>query len=443
LKLRWNIYLTNRFFFVFSGIVLAFAGCFAFPKMLPIVQTLLVAALALTLTDVFLLFTKGFNIKAKRFLPKILSLGSINPIRLEITNDFGMPLKLVVIDEAPIQFQLRNFFMKFQLGAGDKRVLTYTLRPLSRGEYIFNNVNIFIRTFIGFAERRKSISQAQTVPVYPSVIEMKTYELKALSRISNFHGIKKLRRLGQSYEFEQIKNYVMGDDYRSVNWKATSRKAELMVNQFEEEKAQQIYSVLDASRSMHMPFNGLSLLDYSVNTSLVISNIALNKQDKTGLLTFSDKIDTVIRADKGKGHLRKIMEGLYKQQERSLEANYELLYLAIRNSIKGRSLLFLYTNFESYFSLERALPIIRRINKLHLLVVVFFENSEVADYSNSESRNVEEIYLHTIAQKYVSEKRQIVSELRQYGIQAILTRPEDLSVNTVNKYLELKSRGMI
>jgi uncharacterized protein (DUF58 family) len=264
-----------------------------------------------------------------------------------------------------------------------------------------------------------------------------------LSRISNFHGIKKFRRLGQSYEFEQIRNYVMGDDYRSINWKATSRKAEIMVNQFEEEKAQQVYSLIDCSRSMHMPFNGLSLLDYSVNTALVISNIALNKQDKTGLLTFSDKIDTVIRADKGKGHLRKILEGLYKLQERPLEANYELLYLAVRNSIRGRSLLFLYTNFESYFALERALPIIRRINKIHLLVVVFFENSEVADYSASESKNVEEIYLHTIAQKSVSEKRQIISELRQYGIQAILTRPEDLSINTVNKYLELKSRGMI
>ena len=441
--MRWNIYLTNRFFFVFSAIVLAFGLCFAFPKLLPVVQTALVSAIAVTLTDILLLFLKKFNLKAKRVLPKMLSLGSDNHIRLEITNNFGMDLNLVVVDEVPVQFQLRNFFIRLKLHAGDKRVLDYTLRPLTRGEYVFNNVNIFIRTFLGFAERRKSIAIAQTVPVYPSIIEMKAYELKALSRISNFHGIKKLRRLGQSYEFEQIKNYVMGDDYRSINWKATSRKAELMVNQFEEEKAQQIYSILDASRSMHMPFNGLSLLDYSVNTALVISNIALNKQDKTGLLSFSDRIDTVIRADKGKGHLRKILEGLYKQQERSLEANYELLYLAIRNSIRGRSLLFLYTNFESYFALERALPIIRRINKIHLLVVVFFENSEVLDYSNSESRNVEEIYLHSIAQKYVSEKRQIVSELRQYGIQAILTRPEDLSINTVNKYLELKSRGMI
>jgi uncharacterized protein (DUF58 family) len=443
MKWKWNIYLSNRFYLLFSGIVVAFTVCFAFPRLLPVVQTVLVCAVALTLTDVLLLFRKRLRIGARRLTPKMFSLGSENHIRLQVVNEYDMALRLVILDEVPAQFQMRNFSVTIHLRAGEKKSIDYTLRPLSRGEYQFTGLNVFASGSIGLAERRLRLPLEQIVPVYPSILEMKSFELKAMSKISNFHGIKKLRRLGQSYEFEQIKNYVMGDDYRSINWKATSRKAELMVNQFEEEKSQQIYSLLDASRSMHMPFNGLSLLDYSINTALVISNIALNKQDKTGLLTFSDKIDTLIRADKGKGHLRKILEGLYKQQESTLEANYERLYLAVRNSIKGRSLLFLYTNFESYFALERSLPIIRRLNKIHLLVVVFFENSEVLDYSNEESRNVEEIYLHTVARKYISEKRQIVNELRQYGIQAILTKPEDLSINTVNKYLELKSRGMI
>jgi uncharacterized protein (DUF58 family) len=443
MKLRWNTYLRNRFFYLFTGIIAAFAACFAFPMFLPVVKILLTLGLTVTLTDFMLLFSTRRAVEATRHVPKMFSLGSENHVRLEIRNATRLRLWLNVEDELPVQFQLRDFSMELQLDGKEKRMLDYTLRPLSRGEYVFQDVNVYLHSFLGLAERRVRIAQAQTVPVYPSVIEMKAFELKALSRISNFHGIKKLRRLGQSYEFEQIKNYVMGDDYRSINWKATSRKADLMVNQFEEERAQQVYTLIDTSRSMRMPFRGLSLLDYAVNTSLVISNIALNKQDKTGLLTFSDKIDTVIRADKGKGHLRKILEGLYKLQDKPLEANYELLYLGVRNAIRGRSLLFLYTNFESYFALERALPIIRKINKVHLLVVVFFENTEVLDYSVSESKDVEEIYLHTLAQKYVSEKRQIVSELRQYGIQAILTRPEDLSINTVNKYLELKSRGMI
>jgi uncharacterized protein (DUF58 family) len=279
--------------------------------------------------------------------------------------------------------------------------------------------------------------------VYPSVIQMKQFELKTLPKISRYHGIKKLRRLGHSYEFEQIKNYVQGDDIRSINWKATGRKAELMVNQYEDEKSQQVYNLIDNSRNMRMPFNGLSLLDYAINTSLVIANTSLQKQDRAGLLTFSDKIGTFIRAERGSGQLQRILDGLYKEEPRNLEANYELLYLTVRNMIPSRSLLFLYTNFESILNMERVLPIIRKINKRHLMVVVIFENTQISEFAEKETKSLEDIYLQTIARKFILEKGAIIQMLRQFGIQSVFSRPEDLSVNTINKYLELKARGMI
>ena len=252
-----------------------------------------------------------------------------------------------------------------------------------------------------------------------------------------------MRRLGHSYEFEQIKNYVRGDDYRSINWKASSRRAQLMVNQYQDERAQQVYNIIDKSRAMKMPFNGLSLMDYAINTTLILSNIALQKHDRAGLLTFSDKIGTSIKADRKPNHLNKILLALYKEQERQLEANYELLYHASRKLIKGRSLLLLYTNFESSYAMERVLPILRRINNLHLLVVIFFENTEIKNFARQDVETTEGIYHQTIAQQFIAEKVQIVQKLRQYGIQAILTKPEELAVNTINKYLELKSRGLI
>ncbi|MEO1434769.1 MAG: DUF58 domain-containing protein, partial [Bacteroidota bacterium] len=229
----------------------------------------------------------------------------------------------------------------------------------------------------------------------------------------------------------------------SINWKATSRRNELMVNQYEDERSQQIFSIIDKSRAMRMPFNGLSLMDYAINTSLVISNVALRKHDKAGLITFSDKIGTTIRAERSPTHLRKIMQALYNEKEQPLDANFELLFRSSQNVIKHRSLIFLYTNFESMYAMERQLPILRKLNARHLLVVVFFTNSEVQDYWKEPSEDLEEVYLRTVAQNAVAEKEQIVYKLRRYGIQSILTRPEDLSINTVNKYLELKSRGMI
>jgi uncharacterized protein (DUF58 family) len=292
-------------------------------------------------------------------------------------------------------------------------------------------------------QRRFQIKSDSNVPVYPSVLQMKQFELKAFRQIAHESGIKKIRRLGHSYEFEQIKNYVAGDDFRTVNWKASSRRGAMMVNQYEDERSQQVYCVIDKSRVMRMPFSGLTLMDYAINASLVMSNIILKKKDRAGLLTFSDKIGATLQADNSPNQLNRILHELYREKEGKGEASYELLYYASRKLIKGRSLLILFTNFESMFALERELPTLRMINNLHLLVVIFFINTEIEDFSKKEANNTEEIYHQTIAKKYMNEKIQMMQKLRQHGIQTILTRPEDLNINTLNKYLELKSRGLI
>lgn len=437
------VFLPPRFFWITAGLSVLFVISFPLNFLFPIAQAITLLFLAVVLTDIFLLFNRNLQITGKRILPKLFSLGDPNPIKLQIKNDYALGLKLKVIDELPIQFQKRDFQAKLELKGRSSETFAYDLRPTSRGEYTFNDINVFVQSPLGLLERKVIVKQEQTVAVYPSVIQMKKYELLALARISIFPGVKKMRKLGHSYEFEQIRNYVKGDDYRSINWKATSRKNELMVNQYEDERSQQIFSVIDKGRSMKMPFDGLSLMDYAINSSLVISNIALQKHDKAGLLTFSDKVGSTVKAESGPKQLRVIIESLYREKERNFEANFELLYRASRQFIRRRSLMFLYTNFESYSAMMRVLPILRKVNHLHLLVVIFFENTEVVDFAEKKATNTEEIYNKTIAMKFVEEKQRIVQELRQYGIQSILTRPEDLSINTVNKYLELKARGMI
>ncbi len=436
-------YLTNRFFILFGGIIGLFVFSFPVPFLFPLAQTALVLAIVVVATDVLLLFNKSIAIKCRRRLPKVLSLGDESLVKIELHNESKQKLKVQLIDELPFHFQKRDFDIRLDLEADEEKEVTYPIRPLERGEYEFGKVNMFIETFLGLVNRRLQHDYPMSIAVYPSIVQMKKYELRAFDRVSNLQGIKKIRKLGHSYEFEQIKNYVRGDDVRSVNWKASSRHAKLMVNQYEDERAQQVYCIIDKSRAMHMPFEGLSLMDYAINTTLVMSNIALQKHDRAGLLTFSDKIGNTIKAERKANQLNKILAALYKEQHRNNEANFELLFHSSRKLIKGRSLLLLFTNFESQYALDRVLPILRRINNLHLLVVVFFENTEIKEFVKTEVTRTEDIYLQTIAQKYLSEKEQMVQKLKQYGVQAVLTSPADLSVNTINKYLELKARGLI
>lgn len=438
-----TIFLHQRFFASLGLLAALFVLGFALPPLFFIAQALLVVWGAVLALDAWLLYNGSFELNGHRRLPAVFSLGDPNPVYVHLENRSSIPLRCQVIDELPQQFQIRDFVQHVSLRPDEVQEIRYELTPVVRGEYGFGALNLFATSPIGLLERRVRIEAEAVIPVFPSIIQMKKYELRAFDRMAQFNGLKRMRRIGHSYEFEQIKNYVRGDDYRSINWKASSRRAELMVNQYEDERAQQVYCIIDKSRAMRLPFEGLSLMDYAINTSLVISNIALQKHDRAGLVTFSDKIGAAIKADSRSGQLNKILHALYREKERPLESNYELLFQATRKLISGRSLLLLFTNFESSYALDRVLPLLRRINNMHLLVVVFFENTEIRALTRQPAETTEDIYRQTIAEQFLAEKSQMVSKLRQFGIQAVLTRPEDLSINTINKYLELKSRGLI
>lgn len=443
MKILKNLFLAGRFFYLLAALIGVMILSYPFPFLLPFAKAGCVLLLLIVLIDMFLLFNKNIAVEINRNAPSVLSLGDDNTITLTLLNKSNITLDAELIDELPDQLQLRDSLYKIQLLPGIEVKQTYVVRPLSRGDYAFGCVHLFIRSGIGIISRRITREQKVNLPVYPSIVQMKKYEIKTFARTATEYGVKKVRRIGHSYEFEQIKQYMRGDDFRSINWKATSRRAHLMVNQYEDEKSQQVYCIIDKSRVMHMPFNGLSLFDYAVNASLVISNIVLGKQDKSGLITFADTPKAFVKAERSRLQLKTIMEALYREKEDAVEASYESLYMTVKKYTNGRCLLFLFTNFESTYALHRVLPQLRKLNDQHLLVVVFFENTEITKEGLTTAHTVEDIYTQATAENYTLTKIQIAQELKQYGIMSVLTKPENLTVTAINKYLELKSRGMI
>ena len=438
-----QLYLRNRFFLYWVAVVMLFCIGFGVPFFYLIAKVAFIALMAITMLDLFMLFLNKSKVGATRIVNTQLSLGDKNTVRIKVSSTFNMPVSLRIIDELPYQLQVRDFEEWVFLNPGESKEFIYLIQPNQRGVYAFHDINIYVSTILRIVERRIKINSKQEVAVYPSILQMKKYELQVFSKTAIFQGIKKIRRIGNNNEFEQIKTYVQGDDIRSVNWKATSRKGELMVNQYQDERSQQVYCVIDKSRSMRMPFNSLTLLDHSINCALSLSNIVLKKNDKVGVVTFSDKLGSRLPAENSSTQLRRIMNVLYRQKTHFMESNYERSYFGLRNTVKGRSMVLLFTNFESMYALKRNLALLRKINQQHLLVVVFFENSKLKKAAKMESNHVKDIYVKTLAGKFALEKELIAFELRKYGIQSVLTKPENLSVDTINKYLEIKSRGML
>lgn len=438
-----SLYLTNRLFTLLASAVGVFIITFVLSGGYIVPKILFFLLLAAFLTDLLLLFRVKRGLKGERLLAEKLSNGDENEISIYLENFYTIPVTLRVFDEIPHQFQRRNLEFNLSLQPGKTSIIKYQLRPVKRGEYSFGAVNVLVSSKLNLIARRFRFSQDKLVPVYPSYIQMRKYELLAISQRLTATGIKKIRRIGHNQEFELVKEYVTGDDYRTVNWKATARRSRLMVNQYQDERSQQVYSLIDKGRVMQMPFQGMSLLDYAINATLVISNIAIKKSDKAGLITFQDRIGNILPASRINNQMATLQEVLYNQKTAFLESDFSVLYTTIRRTISQRSLLLLFTNFESIHSLHRQLPYLVNLSKTHLLVVIFFENTELRQVTDNPAETLKEIYYKAIAERFSYEKRMIVKELQKHGIQSILTSPEKLTVNTINKYLELKARNLI
>nr|WP_237690459.1 DUF58 domain-containing protein [Salegentibacter tibetensis] len=398
--------------------------------------------LILFIVDLVSLY-KSSRINAERILPQKFSNSDENEVEIILENKYKFPIYTEIIDEIPVQFQKRNFLKQLKIGADATEKFSYYLRPVARGEYFFGKLNIYVFTKIGLVKRRSVFGDQQMLKVYPSFIQMKKLDFLAIDNRLSQPGLKKIRRIGHTMEFEQIKEYVPGDDVRTINWKATAKQGDLMVNQFQDEKAQPIYSIIDTGRVMKMPFNGLSLLDYAINSSLAFSNIALRKKDKVGLISFSAKIENILKANAKLSQLQQIMERLYNINTQFPDSDFNMLYSNLRQRITQRSLLMLYTNFEHISALKRQLPYLKAINKKHVLVVIFFENTELDKIIASNPDNTTDMAHQVIAESFAHDKKLMAAELRQHGINTLLTKPEELSIKTINKYLEIKARGIL
>lgn len=443
MKFIKSIYLTQNLYWAL--VLVAFISILGhfIPFLFPVARLLLLLFLICLGLDIFLLHRSKNGIIASRKCPEKLSNGDENSISIFIENAYPLVTRVDIIDELPVQFQKRNFLYSFQLKPGEEKQFNYDVRPIKRGEYHFGLLNVYVSSILGLTKRRYKIETEQMLPCYPSFMQMRQYELLAFSNRLNEYGVKRIRRIGHQMEFDQIREYVKGDDYRTINWKATARKSQIMVNQYQDEKSQPVYCLIDTGRSMKMPFDGLTLLDYAINTSLVIANTAVIKNDKAGLICFGKEIGAHIPADGRRTQIRKIMEVLYNQETNYPEPNYELLHSSARRLIRNRSLLILFTNFESLDSMKRQLPYLQGLAKDHLLMVIFFTNTEIKEITQQSAKSIEEIYIKTIGEKFIYDKKLIVKELEKYGIHAILTDPKNLTINTLNKYLEFKSRGLI
>lgn len=438
-----NFYLTKWFFIALGTLAILFVCAFKFTPLFIFCEVAVFALFFLTIIDWALVAFPRNAIEVERILPDRFSNGDENQVHIKITSYYKYAVHVSLLEDLPVQFQELEQDITTLLDTNKQDTITYLLRPTKRGEYEFGNLYIFSKSRMGLVQKRHVKNVKQVVACYPSFMQMRKYDFLAINNQLTNYGVKKIRKIEQNTEFAQIKEYGPSDSFKHINWKASARSRTFMVNQYQAERSQNIYSVIDMGRAMKMPFNGLTLLDYAINSSLVMSSIAMKKDDKAGILTFSRVPDKFVKASDKPQNLNFISEQLYALKTNYYESDYGRLYKFINTKVTTRSLFLIYTNFETFNALERQLKYLRAIAKKHVLVVIFFENTEVTQLLTKTAKKVSDLYEQTVAEQLVFEKKNITLELKKYGIYSIISSPEALTVDSINKYLELKSRGTI
>lgn len=439
-----SFYLTPRTFIVLGVCIALFCIGLVLNLSFVLGQLLLFLLFLAVLVETILLYSKSQLISSRRILPNRLSNGDMNQIELQIRNYSMMELALTIYEDLPDLLQLRIWKVEIILKKSANQKVTYEVRPTQRGIYTWQDTNVLCSvSFLGFVSRKMTFEDFSSISCYPSFEQFKKLPISAL--VNNFSetATTHIRKIGQSLEFEQIKDYVSGDNYRHINWKASAKQGRLMLNQYQAERSQDIYMVLDMGRSMKMPFKQQTLLDYAINGSVALTKAILDVKDKAGLITFSSKNCSYLPARSEYKQFGVINDTLYNLTTDFLESDFEKLYKFVRFKIRQRSLLIIFTNFDSINSLKRNLAYLKAIAQYHLVLVVFFENSEIVDFVNQPAHNLRDIYSNIIGKHFLSQNQLILKELLKSGIQGLITQPHLLSIEAINKYIQIKRKQMI
>lgn len=383
-------------------------------------------------------------VRVERTVDEELSLGAANPVVIAMQGLTGAPLSVTVRDEPPYQFELDSPVQRTVALRPDRALrITYHVTPQAKGDFRFGDIFIEYPGRLGLVVQKGRIPAAQSVKVYPNLREMEKYELLARRGRLMQMGLRSAKLRGGGSEFESLREYVQGDEYKKIDWSATARRGKLISRQYEAERSQNIVLLLDTGRTMLQPVRKMAKLDYVVNTALMLAYVAAASDDKVGLMAFDADIRAFLPPAKSKAQVYQILEHLYNLEARMVESDYKDAFRILATRWRRRSLVVLFTDLVDPESSAEILDAVQIIKTLHRVVCVTVSDPNIVQAAKLIPDTPTDVYQKAVAQQVLHDRRQAISILKRRGVWTIDSPPESLSADLINHYLDLKSRSLI
>jgi uncharacterized protein (DUF58 family) len=371
-----------------------------------------------------------------------LSIFEREEIAFSIYNKGDYKLNIELKDELPdFHFKVEEKLISGTVAPHDKLELRYYTIPQKRGAFTFNNVHIRYESKYKLCKKIFKVDLQREYKVYPNVKNLRKYRLTITNNKLLKEGQRNLKMLGKGTAFESLREYVPGDEYKKINWKATARGNKPIVNQYEPEKNQHIYMFVDSGRPMSYTVRGNRKLDLAINTALVLSDVVNQNGDKSALLVFNTEVNNMIAPGKGAGHRNKILEALYHIEHTNQTSNYDEAFYHFKKNERHRSIVFLFTDFETIEEAENMLKVLPVISKNNIVVIILIKNESLEKITDQKIKTTEDLFNKGVALELLEERKRIINLLNRRGIFCIECEAEKVEYTAVNRYIQMKGRN--
>lgn len=385
--------------------------------------------------------SKAFEVE--RICDEKLSMGTENEIIINIRNNSDYNVNIEAVDEVPEYMELKKRIVKIKVSPHFENSTSYVVVPQKRGEYTFGKIHIRYNGVLRLCSKKGVYDITKSYKVYPNIKDLSRYGLAAIKKSQLIQGIKKFKAYGTGTEFESLKEYAEGDDYRKINWLASARSNKLIVNTYEPEKNQQVMIMLDSSRVMNSEINYIKKLDYSINAAFLLADVVIKKGDNVGVMVFDSQVKRYIKPGKGLGHFQLLAENLYNVEENFVSADYKGALTYLNQNQNRRCLICIFTEL---FSVDEAVSLsaaLKNIAKHHVPLLITIKDMRLYEMAQSGVENTGDVYLKAASMKLIEEREKIQRVFIESGIAVLDVPPDRLSIEVVNKYLTMKSMMQI
>jgi uncharacterized protein (DUF58 family) len=379
--------------------------------------------------------------RIERQVAPTLALGVFSPVRLHLTNEEDRPVRIEVFDGHPVHADTEGLPQRLTLPPRGWAEIEYRVRPNRRGDHQFGLTDVLLRDRFDLWRRRVAAGTAQDVRVYPNFQAVAHYALFALSDQLGQLGIRTQQRRGEGLEFQELREYRSGDSIRRIDWKATSRRHQLISRQYQDEKNQQVVCLLDCGRRMHARDGDLTHFDHVLNTVLLLSYVALRQGDAVGIMTFSGETRWLPPV-KGTVGLQAILRLTYDLETSTQPSDYLEAATALMSRQKRRALVILLSNLRDEDS-EEVVPALRLLRTRNLVLLSSLRETVLRDSLTKPPASLHDALRLSAVHRYLAERDKVFEKLHLGGILTLDVEPELLPLRIVNRYLDIKQSGLL